>query len=171
MQRDHDIGRLDVAVDDSLLVGMLDGMAYIDEQAEAGFGRELVLVAELGDRHPLDQLHDEVGPAGGCGSGVEHAGNVGVVHEGQRLPLRLEVGDDLGGIHARLDDLEGDHAADGLHLFGHVDDAEAALADLLEEFVRANDRPGAFGERDVIDGAGLGCRRIEEVVRLGVGAE
>ena len=58
-------------------------------------GVELVLVAVLGDRHALDQLHDEVGPAGVGGAGVEHLGDVGVVHQGQGLPLGLEAGDDL----------------------------------------------------------------------------
>ena len=39
---------------------------------------------------------------------------------------------DLPCIHARLDDLEGDLALHGAGLFGHVDGAHAALADLLQ---------------------------------------
>jgi hypothetical protein len=42
-----------------------------------------------------------------------------------------------------------------LLLLGHKDDAEAALADLLQEFVRTNDGAGSFGEPIA------GCRRNE----------
>ncbi len=97
------------------------------------------VVAELGDGHAVDQLHDEVGPAALGGAGVEDAGDVLMVHHGQGLPLGLEAGDDLAAVHARLDDLERDLAADGLFLLGHVDGAHAALADLLKELEMAND--------------------------------
>ena len=70
------------------------------------------LVAVLGDRDAADQLHDEVGPARVGGAGVEHLGDVGVVHQRQGLPLGLEAGDDLPRVHARLDDLQGHLAAD-----------------------------------------------------------
>ena len=48
-------------------------------------GGEPVLVAVVGDGDALDQLHDEVGPAAVGGPGVEHLGDVGVVHQGQGL--------------------------------------------------------------------------------------
>ena len=69
-----------------------------------------------------------------------------MVHQGQRLPLGLEAGDDLPGVHARLDDLEGHLAADRLLLLGHEHQPEAALADLLQQLVGTDDRAGAFGE-------------------------
>src|SRR5205823_11837274 len=47
-------------------------------------------------------------------------------------------GDDLGGVQARLDDLDGDHAADGLDLLRHVNHAHPAFADLLEQLVWAD---------------------------------
>ena len=96
----------------------------------------MVVVAVPGDRHAVDQLHDEVGPAGFRGPGVEDAGDVDVVHHGQGLPLGLEAGDDLPAVHPRLDDLERDLAPDGPGLLGHVDRAHAAFADLLQELVR-----------------------------------
>ena len=65
---------------------------------------------------------------------------------GQGLALGLEPGDDLAAVHARLDDLERDLAADGLLLLGHVDDAHAPLADLLEQLVGADPRARSFGE-------------------------
>ena len=43
-------------------------------------------------------------------------------------------------VHARLDELQGHLAADRLRLLGHADGAHAALADLLQQLVRA-DRP------------------------------
>ena len=61
-----------------------------------------------------------------------------MVHHGQRLPLGLEAGDHLPGIHARLDDLQSHLAADGLLLFGQIDDAHAPCADLLQQLVGAN---------------------------------
>ena len=61
-----------------------------------------------------------------------------MVHHRQRLPLGLEAGDDLLGVHAELDDLERDAAAHRFLLFGHIDDAAAAFADLLEQFVAAD---------------------------------
>ena len=98
------------------------------------------------------------GPAGVGGAGVEHLGDVRVVHQRQRLPLGLEAGDDLPGVHARLDDLQRDLAADGVLLLGHEDDAEAALADLLQQLVAADDRADALGRRGEVAGrADAGC--------------
>ena len=37
-------------------------------------------------------------------------------------------------------------AADRLRLLGHVDDAHAAFADLLQQLVGADDRAGPFGD-------------------------
>ena len=111
------------------------------------FGRQPVPVAVLGDRDAVDQLHDEEGAAGIGGAGVEDPGDVGVVHQGQGLALGLEPGDDLGGVHARLDDLQRDRAADGRLLLGEEDDAHAALADLAEERVRADAGARALGDR------------------------
>ena len=108
-------------------------------------GRQLGLVAVFRDRDAPHVIHHEVGPAALGRPGVEDLGDVRVVHQGQRLPLGLKASDHLLGVHAQLDDLQGHLAADRLLLLGHVDLAEAALADLLEELVGADLRAGLLG--------------------------
>jgi len=71
-----------------------------------------IAVAVLGNGVALDQLHDEVGAARFGGAGVEHAGDIRVVHHGQGLALGLEAGDDGAGVHTELNDLEGDSSGD-----------------------------------------------------------
>ncbi len=85
---------------------------------------------------------------------------------------------DLLGIHPRLDDLQRDPPADGLLLLGHVDGAHAALADQLEELIRADAAPRAFGGRircvsiDALRRDGRGCvmdgQEVEGVARSGL---
>ena len=72
---------------------------------------QIVLVAVIGDAHAAHQFHDEVGPARFGRAGIEHLGDVRMIHHGQRLPLGFEAGDDLLGVHAQLDDLQRDAAA------------------------------------------------------------
>jgi hypothetical protein len=70
-----------------------------------------------------------------------------MVHEGQSLALSLKAGDDRLGVHAQLDDLEGNTPFDGFLLLGHVHHPAAALADLLEQFVVPDLIPGLFSQR------------------------
>ena len=115
----------------------------------------------------MDQFHHEVGSARVGGAAVEHLGDVRVVHQRQGLPLGLEAGDHLAGVHARLDDLQGHLAADRLLLLGHVDHAHAPFADLLQQLVAADDRAGAFGEGGMVEGGGDAERRaLRESCRL-----
>ena len=55
---------------------------------------------------PLDQLHHEERLAGLGGAAIVDAGDVGVVHQGQRLPLGVEPGQHRPRVHADLDQLE-----------------------------------------------------------------
>ena len=136
---DQDVRGLEVAVDDPLLVRVLHRRADLAEQGQPLGEAQPVLVAVVGQRDALDQLHDEEGAAGVGGAGVEDLGDVGVVHQGQGLPLGLEPGQDGPRVHAGLDELQRHLALDGLGLLGEVDGAHAPLADLLAELVPARD--------------------------------
>lgn len=122
-------------------------------------------------RHALDQVHDEVGPTGAARATVEHAGDVRMIHQGQCLPLRLEAGDDLPGVHTGLDGLQRDQALDRLGLPGHPNGAHAPFADLFQELVMANDRAWALGCGRFIDHRPRLFRQVEQVARLLVGTQ
>ena len=154
--RDENVRGLDVAVDDALLVRVLDRVTDGNEKLEPLAGRELVFVAVFRDGLPLDQFHDEVRAARLGAAAIEHAGDVGMIHHGQRLPLGFEASNDLLGVHAQLDDLQRHAAADRLLLLGHIDRAEAAVPDHLEQRVTADHSAGAFGDRRRHGGSGIG---------------
>ena len=104
---------------------------------------ESVLVAVMCDGDALDEFHDEERPARFGDAGIQHAGDVRMVHQGQGLPLGLKTRQDLLGVHPRLDDLHGYEPFDRLRLLGHVHRAHAAFADFLDEFVATgDDHPG-----------------------------
>ena len=122
-------------MDDTFLMSVLHCLADVDEQSKAFADGQLVIITVLGDRHAANQLHHEVRPARGGLAAVEHVGDIRMVHHGQRLPFRLEAGNDLPRVHAGLEDLERDAASDGLRLLGHEDNAEPALANLFQQLV------------------------------------
>ena len=151
--------------------GVLHRPADREEQLQPLAGRQLVLVAELGDRDALDQLHDEVRAARVGGARVEDAGDVRVVHQGQRLPLGVEAGEDLAAVHAGLDDLQGDEPPHRVGLLGHVDRAHAPLADRLQELVGADDGTGPLISRGHVDRRPADVRHVEQPQRPLVGPQ
>ena len=136
---DQDVGGLQIAVDDPLLVGVLDRLADGHEQLQPGPHREPLLVAELGDRNALDQLHHKEGLAGRGGAAVVNAGDVGVIHQGQRLAFGVEAGQHRSRIHADLDQFQGHPPLDRLGLLGPVDRAHAPFSEDFEQRVSAGD--------------------------------
>ena len=138
VQCDHHVGRLDVAMDDSFLMSVLDCLADRDEQFQSLTWCEAVVVAVFGDRHAVDQFHHEVRPPMLRGACIKDPCNIDMVHHCQSLPLGLKTSDHLAAVHSRLDDLQGHLAFHGLGLLGHIDRAHAAFANLLQELVRAD---------------------------------
>jgi hypothetical protein len=67
-------------MDDPLLMGMLDGVANLDEQIQPVFHAHAVLVAVIGDFDAIDQLHHEVRPASFGRTSIQNPRDVGVIH-------------------------------------------------------------------------------------------
>ena len=118
------------------------------------------MVAVFGDLDAAHPFHDEEGTSSFSGAGVEDFGDVGMVHHGQRLPFRLEPGDDSLCIHAELDDLERDTTAHRLGLLGDINHAATTLTHLLEHFVAADYPADGFipGIRQIELDGGRNCR-------------
>jgi hypothetical protein len=123
---------------------MLHGAAYEDEELQPRGDRQVLAVAVVGDRHAPDQLHHEVGAAALGRAGVEHPGDVGVIHQRQSLALGLEASDDLLGVHAGLDHLERHLTAHRVRLLCQEHGTHAPLADRLHEPVGADAHAGSF---------------------------
>jgi hypothetical protein len=113
-------------VDNPFLVRVLDGVADLNEELDALGDSKAMGVTIRRDRLPFDQLHDEVGAAAGRCAAVQDSCDAGMVHEGERLALRLEAREHGAGVHSRLDKLHRDGAADRRLLFGPPDGTHAA---------------------------------------------
>ena len=125
---------------------------------------EPVNVAEVRERHALDEFHDEERPAALGRAGVQEPGDVRVIHERDGLPFRLEArqnGLRLPALDA--DQLDRHAPLDRFRLVGHPDRAHASFADLLQQLVSAgNDGPGDLHVQGVIRFDGL-SRAINRV--------
>ncbi len=170
LEGDEDVGGLEIAMDDAFLMGVLNGHADLGKDGEAVGDGESVGGAEGGDGRASDVLHDEVRMAGGHHAAVVDAGDIGVLHEGEGLAFGLETREDAAGVHAGLDEFDGDVPMQGGLLFGEEDGAVAAFANELENGVGADLGAGGDGIGEVeaggIDG-GIG----EEFTGAIVGVE
>ena len=67
-----------------------------------------------------------------------------MIHHPQCLPLGLEPGDHLLGVHAQLDNLQSHAAPHRLRLLGDIDHAATAFAHPLQQFVAPQRLPHGF---------------------------
>ena len=86
--RDEDVAGLEVAVHDQVLVGVLDRRTDLAQELEPRAQRELVRGSVVGDRTPVDVLHDDVGLPVGRDAAIEEGGDVLVIEVGEDLALK-----------------------------------------------------------------------------------
>jgi hypothetical protein len=87
-----------------------------------------------------------------------------MIHQSQRLAFCLEAPDDGLGIHAQLNDFEGDLAADGFFLLSEVHDTAATFTDDLKYSVPANAFPDFDRFQGGVDpGLTLRCKPYSHV--------
>src|SRR5262245_1164854 len=99
----------------------------------------MILVAVLGYGNALDQFHYKVRPARLRSTAVMNLGNIGMVHDRQRLSFSFEASDNLSRIHARLENLQRDFAPHRLSLVGQVNHAKSTFANLFQKLVWSDD--------------------------------
>ncbi len=136
-------------------MGVVDPLADLDEQLEPASQAQAVLAAVASERDPVDVLHHEVRPARPGRSRVVDPGDVRMIHQRERLALGLEPRDHLVGVHAQLDHLDGDLAAQRRALRGEVDHPHAALAQTFEDLVRPQRLAGQILRRGHVEDGGV----------------
>ena len=97
--RHEDVRRLEVAVDDQVLVRVAHRLARRRAKSRSRSSTlEPTRVAVLGDRLALDVLHGEPRPPVVRDAAVEQPGDVRMVQPGEDLPLGEEAPADLVGV-------------------------------------------------------------------------
>jgi len=143
---DKDVGRLEIAMDDSLLVRMLNSAADVYEELEAFLGREPARVAVIREIETFHELHREIQIARFCLSGLEYFRYSRVVHQCERLPLSLEPRSNLARLKSPANYLERDVAAHRARVHRLVHDAHSAFAENADDAV-LSDPLGRFVSR------------------------
>lgn len=158
-----DCTRPEIAVKDALLVRVLHATQYVEEQSQPCRHVERAAVAVVGQPGAAHRLHHDVRPTLVGGPRVEHPRDRRVIHQRQGGALAGEAPQDGVGIHAPLDDLEGDLAAQRRLLHGQVDLTHPALAKQGGQSVG----PDVIGDHHGVDvlrvrpGARRRCGNIE----------
>ena len=144
VQRDQDVGRLEVAVDDALLVGVLHRLADVDEQPQPVPRTSRRLWSQnsvIGT--PRTSSMTKYGRPESVAPASKTLAMLGWSIRARACRSASNRATTCAGVHPRLDDLQGHPAADRVRLLGHEHHAEPALADLLHQLVRADHRAGA----------------------------
>jgi hypothetical protein len=130
LAEDHEVGGLEVAVNDAALVDGFEGSGALDEQTQGLLGVEPALAGEEGiERFALEVFEHVEREAIGAGPGGEGADHMGVANALQGLGLAGEALDDLGAPEeGDVEDLDG-HGFVGAHVFPEEHVGHGALAE------------------------------------------
>ena len=134
---DHQVGRLQVAVDDAAVVGGLQGFAQLAEQpADAGRREPAVPLQERVQVDAPDVLHDDARALRIVEREVVERDGVGMLKFAHQLDFALEplAELDVGG-DVVVHDLDDDLAVRQVELAGEENAAHAALAEQAGGFV------------------------------------
>ena len=161
--RHHDVAGLQVAVDDEVLMEIMDGGADLHEQLDAFADVEPVVVAVAVQRGAFNELHDVIGRTVGGVAAVEDAGDVGVFEAGEDLAFLAEAVGKKRGVLIGDEKLQCDILAEcAIVADRQKDDAHAAAAEFADDAVGAKPHGGPLGGSGGRDWRALLGGRIEK---------
>ena len=152
---EHDVVRLDIAMDDAAAVGEGDGLAEVDENGQQaqlldflrrlrGGRRVVVILDRILERAATDEFHDVKGPALGIGPQLMEGHDTGVFEPARNLCFEQEL--ILVSFPSLAHAFEG-HLAANVLVFGQPDLSHAAAGVIALEKIAA--RLGRFGNGKV----------------------
>ena len=132
-----DVGRLQIAMDDALLVRGLQGVGDLSRDIDRLVDRQRAVLEPLGERRSLDQLERRA-PNGARLFDTVNPRDVRVIESGEHLCLALESRKSIRlRRHAFGKELDGDIAMQ-LRVAGPIDLAHSAFAQLVQDAIRTN---------------------------------
>ena len=166
---DEDILRLDVAVHDAFVVGVLQRVAELRNDLQRPSGRKLPGLLELPQIYAIDVFHDEVVHSAGFAELV-HRNDGGVTEAREGAGFAIEAigkAPAIGGLWR--EDFQGDEALEG-RLARFVHGAHASLAEERNDF-ELREKPRDFLQRRRREGGTRmadgfnGCAFLKEASR------
>jgi hypothetical protein len=115
-----------------LLMRMLNRRTNLYKKSKSLLRGQIIRVAIFRDLNSTDQFHYKVWPPIVRCSRIKHLRNVRMVHQRQRLPLRVEPRDHLLRAHPQLDQLQRHPPPNRRLLLRHVNNPAATLPDFLQ---------------------------------------
>lgn len=158
---DEQIGRFEIAMQDTALVRMGDGPTRLKEQARASGGIKRIPLAKVVDSFASNVFHHQI-RATIHGAAIEQAGNVGMVQCCQSLPFGPKASEPFVRGRSGDDDLDSHFLPVIDNPLGSIDDAHAALADHFTDLIRSNS-----SSQKIITRRGFGRRLGEETLAFG----
>jgi hypothetical protein len=151
---DHQVGRLDVAMDDAEAVRVGEPVAQLLEQAQLADQRGRLLAPDPHrQRLAVDVLHGDEGLAVLLAD-VEDADDVLVLEHTGGVRLLHEAAPDLVVVDAFLEQLDGDRAAADLGIAGAQERAHPARTDRADDLVATDGVGNCHGRRQLYVAAG-----------------
>ncbi len=133
---DQDVAGLEVAMDHTIVVGVLHRVAHLGQQLKARRRVETATAGVLVQWHAADELHGEERSAVFTHPRFMNLSNPSMPEPAQDLGFVAEAADEFGRNEAGADHLEGNGAA-RVVLFGLVNGAHATFAVLAEDAIAA----------------------------------
>jgi len=136
---DKDIPRLNVAMDDQVLVGVLHRSADLPKELQPRCDRKTTLIGVFIDGSAFDQLHNEVRNAIVCGPSIEQACDIRVIERGENLTLVTEALNDRCGIETASHKLDSDFLlVNPIDASGPVHFTHSAVTNFFQDLIHAN---------------------------------
>ncbi len=115
-----------------------DGVAGDQEEAETILDRERAFLREVVDRHAVDPLHHQIGTTVGQRSTVDDASDGRVLEARENAALAPEASEQVLGVEAATNDLDGDRLLEGAVVaLAGVDVGHAAAAEEADDAKRS----------------------------------
>lgn len=101
LRGDQNVTRIQVAVDDEVLMRVLYSRSDLPEQLQSFGDRKLARVAVVSDRLAFDEFHRKVRQSVFGHAAIQQSRDVRVIQIGQNLAFVAEAARDFGIVHAR----------------------------------------------------------------------